>query len=107
MDIDTGGLLIVASVLLAAVWVGWHYLRGRELVQLWADRQGLVLEECGYRHLARGPFLWTSSKSQAVYRVRVRGRDGAVRRGWVRCGGWISGVFSDEVVVRWDAETPP
>jgi hypothetical protein len=47
-----------------------------------------------------------SSNAQAVYRVKVRTRDGRLRRGWVRCGGWLSGVLSDQVDVRWDARAP-
>lgn len=109
MGDEAGGLLVFVLVALAAIWMVWHYHRGRELVVHWAHRHGYTLEECGYRHVARGPFLWASSKSQAVYRVKVRTHDGQIRWGWVRCGGWISGLFSDQIEVRWDAapDEPP
>src|SRR5262249_35973173 len=56
------------------------------------------------RNFFRGPFFWTSSKGQTVYRVTVEVK-GAVRTGWVRCGSWWLGLRSEQVEVRWD-ETP-
>jgi hypothetical protein len=103
MDGEASGLVMLAFLLLGVVSLAWHYQRGRTIVEQWAAREGYQLERCDYRYLARGPFLWSSSKSQAVYRIVVRSRDGPARHGWIRCGGWLAGVFSDRVDVRWDA----
>jgi hypothetical protein len=32
----------------------------------------------------------------------VRDKAGHVRSGWVRCGGWFAGLFSDKITVRWE-----
>jgi hypothetical protein len=103
---DAGDLVIAVSLVVSGVALAWHFVRGRALVEGWAQRQGYTLEACECRWLRRGPYLWMSSNAQAVYRVKVRTRDGRLRRGWVRCGGWLSGVLSDQVDVRWDARAP-
>lgn len=106
MGSDVGGLIMGVALVFGVVSLAWHFMRGRELVEEWARQHSYALEECQYRYLTRGPYLWASSKSQAVYRVKVRTPDGQVHWGWVRCGGWIAGMFSNQVDVRWDAGTP-
>lgn len=44
---------------------------------------------------------------QTVYRVTVEDGAGDVRRGWVRCGGFMVGLWSDKVQVKWDNEARP
>ncbi|MCP4536360.1 MAG: hypothetical protein GY832_04365, partial [Chloroflexi bacterium] len=53
------------------------------------------------RLFRRGPFWW-SGKGQVVYRVEVRDEHGHDYLGWVRCGHWVTGMFSDAVEARWD-----
>jgi hypothetical protein len=48
-----------------------------------------------------GPLFWTSSRSQTVYFVKVCDESGKVRFGWVRCGSFMRGSFSNEVFVKW------
>jgi hypothetical protein len=94
--------LVGLIVLVAVVSMAWHVSRARSLLEEWARRNDFELVETEHRHLARGPFFWTTAKGQTVYRVMVRTRDGAVRKGWVRCGGFFLGLLSDHVDVRWD-----
>jgi len=58
-----------------------------------------------HRLLFRGPYFWTTSKGQTVYRVTVEDKPGGLRTGWVRCGGWWLGLMSNHVEACWD-ETP-
>jgi hypothetical protein len=94
-----GGILFAIFALM--VWA-WGSSRGASLLDGWASSEGLEIlsqEECWF---FKGPFFWTSSKSQKVYRVTVRDAEGRTRSGYVRCGGYWLGMMSDNVDVRWD-----
>jgi hypothetical protein len=107
---DMGPILIVAAfvvfvaafVVIAAVSMVWHFRRSGSLLQQWADQNGYRLIEQEYRTFLRGPFFMTTSKGQTVYYVTVEDKEGRRRKGWVRCGGWFLGLFSDNVEVLWD-----
>jgi hypothetical protein len=45
-------------------------------------------------------FFWTTSQDQVVYYVTVLDQLGRERRGWVRCGSWFLGMFSNQADVR-------
>ena len=97
-------LTVVAVIILAVIAMVWHFRRSRSLLEDWAAENGYRLLSSQYRNFSRGPFFWTTSKGQTVYRVTVQDRDGATRSGWVRCGSWWGGLLSDKVQVRWDDE---
>jgi hypothetical protein len=104
---DMRGLMFVLLiVVVAAGSIAWHFGRSRSLLRGWAERNGFRLLHFEYRHLFRGPFFWTTSKGQTVYRVTVEDRAGHVRHGWVRCGGWWFGLMTDHVEARWDEPGP-
>jgi hypothetical protein len=77
------------------------FSRGRSLLNRWAQDNGFQILDSGVALFSAGPFTWTSSRNQIVYFVRVRDRNGTERSGWVRCGGFWSGIFSDKTEVRW------
>jgi hypothetical protein len=93
---------VVLFLILAAGSIAWHFSRSRSLLDRWAEQSGYHILQSEYRHLFRGPFFWTTSKGQTVYRVTVEDKAGHVRSGWVRCGGWWFGLWSDNVEARWD-----
>lgn len=96
---------IAAPALIIAVAIGsvfWAQSRGQSMLETWAHQNGYELlsrEECWF---FRGPFFWTSSKGQKVYKVTVSEAEGRVRHGYVRCGSFWLGLWSDNVDVRWD-----
>ncbi len=98
-------LIIIGSIVFVSLVVlswAWGVSRGTSLLEGWARSHGLQIlsqEECWF---FKGPFFWTSSKGQKVYRVAVRDREGFERLGYVRCGGYWLGLMSDHVEVRWD-----
>ena len=103
-----GGGDAALTILIIALAIGavvWHYSRSRSLLEEWASENGYRILSSEHRHLVRGPFFWTTSKGQTVYRVSIEDREGRVRSGWVRCGSWMMGLWSDRVQVKWDDET--
>ena len=89
---------------LGAASVVFHYTRSGILLDLWAAENGYRILERELRRFRRGPFFFTTSKGQEVYRVVVEDCQGAVRGGYVRCGSWVLGMLSSHVEVRWDPE---
>lgn len=93
--------LIPVAAIAIVMWL-WGKSRSRSMLEQWAAMNGVRLLDAEARGLFRGPFFWTTSKSQTVYRITVQYPDGAVRQGYARCGGWLLGLLSDNVEVRWD-----
>jgi hypothetical protein len=94
--------LVACVGLVAALAIVWHFSRAASLLRQWAEENGYCVVHSEYRYFFRGPFFWTTSNGQAVYRVTVEDSEGSLRNGWVRCGGWLLGLFSDHVEARWD-----
>jgi hypothetical protein len=93
---------ILFFVVMAGGGIWWTYSRSESMIDSWAIGEGFTLLERKLCWVVRGPFFWTTSKNQTVYRVTVGMRDGNIRSGWVRCGGWLLGLLEDRVEVRWD-----
>lgn len=94
-------LIVVA---LAVLLLSLHYSRPGSMLNGWARANGFTILSQENCWLFKGPFFWTSSKGQEVYRVTVRDSEGRVRSGFVRCGGFWLGLLSDHVEARWDDE---
>ena len=99
---------LLIAVVAIAVFVGWFWLhisRAKAILRAWAVSGGFQILgfEKSYM-IGTGPFKWwTNSRSQIVYHVRVRDREGRERSAWVRCGSYLGGVlFSRHTEVRWD-----
>ena len=86
-------------------WFHYYRRRSRELLNLWAEREGYKLLHCEHRILGRGPF-WFSGKTQAIYRVVVLDKAGHVRKGFVRLGDWWRGIMSDKIEAKMDDPEP-
>ena len=103
---DATALLVMVIVISVPVFLIWHYTRAASILERWAAQNGYRIIEREIRPIRRGPYFFTTGRSQAVYRVTVEDREGGIRRGYVRCGGWFLGMFSDHADVRWDPEPP-
>ena len=93
------GVLAILAILVGYFYV--YFSKSKRLLEKWADENRYQLLHAEYRSIRKRPFLW-SAKGQAVYRVEIRDEQGNTRKGWVRCGHWLLGVFADEVKVKWD-----
>jgi hypothetical protein len=97
-------LLLLGAILLIT-YVTWCFLRSRSLLHRWAITNEFQILDS--RLSPSGPLSWTSSRSQIIYFVCVRDKEGQERRGWVRCGSFWVGVFSNKIEVRWECENKP
>jgi hypothetical protein len=93
------GVLAILAIL--AWYFSVYFSKSKRLLENWADENQYQLLHAEYRSIRKRPFLW-SAKGQAVYRVEIRDEQGNNRKGWVRCGSWLLGVFANEVKVKWD-----
>ena len=102
MSSDTVGTIVILLGLAGAgLYIYFLVTRSKHLLNKWAAENQFQLLHAEHRMFRKGPFLW-SSRQQVVYRVRVRGAQGREKEGWVRCGGWWSGVFSDKIEAEMD-----
>ncbi|MBC8327461.1 MAG: hypothetical protein H8E31_01805 [Planctomycetes bacterium] len=95
--------LVFALPLLSLVVVLWILIfsRAGSLRDRWAQEQGFRLVSSRICWLWRGPFFFRSSNGQVVYRIEVVDEAGELRQGWLRCGGFFSGVWGSQTTVRW------
>lgn len=95
-------LFVVLIVALAIAATIAQNARARSMLTAWAARERLTLVSSERCWFWLGPFWLRSGKDNVVYRVTVRDEDGRMRRGYVRCGGFFLGMWSDAVAVEWD-----
>jgi hypothetical protein len=98
-----GLLAMIVLVGFVVVALYFQIRRAQTLLRKWAQENGYEILDAEHRVFRKGPYIW-SARGQAVYRVWVRDREGVERLGWVRCGSWFAGVFSDKVESRWDEQ---
>ena len=96
--------VFVLFLLLGIVMLIFHYQRSRSILNKWAATNGYRILSSERRHLRRGRFFLTTARGQEVNRVMVEDSAGTIRRGYVRCGSYFFGMFSDKAEVRWDKE---
>ena len=94
------GPLFIVVIVNLLLW--FHFYRSNLLLQQWSDQNGYRLVQQDYCWVFRGPFFWTCSRGQVVYRVVVEDQAGTMHRGWIRCGDWWFGLLSDKTEVRWE-----
>lgn len=100
-------LPIIATLFIVAIILIATENTGRSMLQRWAANNDLRLIKFSPRYWRRGPFFWTTSKNQLVYRITAQTRDGQTYEGWARCGSWMWGIWVNQVEARWDGEEPP
>jgi hypothetical protein len=93
---------VLAVVVAIALCIAWTVGRSREILDSWAAANGYTILGAERRYLRRGPFFLRSGEGHEVFHVALRDPGGRTRRGFVRVGGWWTGLLSDKVVVEWD-----
>lgn len=95
-------ILFPCTVLLFMAMFFRQSRRSKEMIRQWAVQSGYQILLIERPLFNRGPFFWTTSRQQTVYRVEVQNNEGQVQKAWIRCGHWLTGVSSDEIEVRWE-----
>jgi len=107
---EVGSSFVAQIVLLALVLLFGRrptaFRREHRIIQDWARENGMQLLDCEKRQLFRGPFFWTSSENRPVFRITVKDGEGQIIAGWLRLGGWMLGMLSNDVQVLWVQEKP-
>jgi len=94
-------LVLVVAIIGFLSWA-WRTSRAQDMVDQWAATNGLQVLSRERRTFRRGPFFFRTGKGQEVYYVTAQDQAGNIRRGYVRCGGWVLGMMSDQVSVEWE-----
>jgi hypothetical protein len=100
-------ILVAIGVAIGFAAFGFGFLRlhinlGKSILTKWAQEHGfqIVHSKRAFWTGAFNPF--TTGRSQVVFLVTVKDREGRKRSGWVRCGSFLGGVlFSDQAEVIW------
>jgi hypothetical protein len=96
---ETGGVVAVFGLAIT-LWIV-AFARCCKLVHLWASANGLTLERRELHLLSRGPFA-SVTRTQLIWAVRVREKEGRKRDAWLKCGGPVFGtLFSRQMDVKW------
>ena len=94
------GMAGIAAVVVLLTVV--QHSLSRSLLQKWAEMNHCRVIEKRFLFFSYGPFSWTSTQGQFVYYVTIEDSQGNRRKGWVRTGDWLFGVFKDKVDVIWE-----
>ena len=101
---------IITIVAVLTVGIGFHlfwtYYRkdGYRELEKWADRQGYTILYSELRHFKTGPFfLSTRSRLQHVFYVTLEDKEGKQSKAWIKVGGVILGLLSNEIEVKWES----
>lgn len=103
MENDIFSMTILLVVAVGILYGAYTFTKNRseEILYKWARENGYQILDVQPKVFNRGPFMW-ASKSQAIFRVAVEDAEGTQLTGWVRCGSYWGGLFSDQVEVKWD-----
>ena len=97
-------LFVICATMSSILWFYWQHYRCEEILKSWAEDYGYEILSKERSWVWKGPFFFWTSEGQAVFLVTVRTKDGRVRNGWVRCGGWFLGIWRNQAEARWDDE---
>ena len=102
------GILILLVIWLPVVvaWMCFHTWRADALIDRFVTDRGYRLIRKERRTLFRGPFFLSTGRGQEVYYLTVEDREGRLLCGYVRCGGAMLGMLSDNIEVIWDKPRP-
>ena len=98
--------LVLLSVLVIGIALAshaWTRYRATKLLGSWAMSNGYQLLQSEPRYARTGPYFWRHSRGQVIYYITIADPRGSRRTGYVRLGGWLFGLLSNQVDVTWDS----
>lgn len=97
--------LLCWPVIIVALFI-WSGRQQKARLEKWAIERRFELLEAKPCFLLRGPFQWSASRHQAVYRLTILDAHGERFCGWA-CLGHFSWFTPDEFRVEWDGLNRP
>ena len=96
-------LFLVLFISAVTFYAMYHKKSGLKALQEWANKNGYKIIKSEYRWSRVGPYFWSAgSRSYRIFLVTLETSDGKIKKGWVRLGGFILGLLSDKVEVKWE-----
>ena len=96
-------LLITAAIVISpSALVVWQRYRRYAILRQWEARQPYVWIEYKKRHYFKEPSLRDAFTRETFYQITAYNRKGRIRRGWLRCGSWWLGSFTNRIQVSWE-----
>ena len=92
----------IIFVIIISVFMTHHKKRGLRKIEKWAQNEGLEILSSEYRWVKRGPDFISSINHQRIFYVTVKDESGNIRRCWIKVGGFLFGILSDKMDVRWE-----
>ena len=94
--------LAALSIILAgiAIFLSLRLSGPRQALEEWAVQGAFTIESARRRYLFCGPFTFSGTTAQLVYRIKVRDSHGTIHSGYARVGGIFE--LSNPVKVIWD-----
>ncbi len=93
---------IVAAIFFHLYWTCYRKSGYKEL-EKWAMRKGYTILNSELRWLKTGPFFFSGrSRLQRVFYVTLEDKNGKCSKAWIKLGGVVFGLFSNEVEVKWE-----
>jgi len=101
---------IIITIVAVLTGIGFYFFwacyrkSGYRELEKWADRQGYTILYFEQRHLKTGPFfLSTRSRLQHVFYVTLEDKEGNQSKAWIKVGGVILGLLSNEIEIKWES----
>jgi long-subunit acyl-CoA synthetase (AMP-forming) len=94
-------IVLVFLAVVAIIFLIWERKRVDRLVRQWARANSFTILRLEHRYIRKGPYFWKASKSQEVVFVKVRDNFGTEKSAYLRVGGFLSGVMTDNIDVTW------
>lgn len=95
-------LATAAIVIPPTVIVVWHRYRCYAILRQWEARQPYAWFEYQRRPYFQELSVRDTFSRETFYQIAVRNRKGRLRHGWLRCGSWWLGSFTNRIQVSWE-----
>ena len=99
MDIKGLSLFLPVFIFVIILHVVWSKYR----IKQWALRNDYTIYKCRLCLTNIGPFSYFgTSGGQSIFRIEALSKEGKLRQGYARAGGFFFGLLRKRVEVKWD-----
>jgi len=99
-------ITIAATILLLiffTVYMTYYKNSGLKVVENWAKKEGYKIIDSELRWVKTGPFFLSgTSRQQRVFLVTLGSKEGKKKKAWIRVGGYVLGLLSDQIDIKWE-----